>query len=63
MKNYLLENEIKEIRNKTGMSQKKFSEVTGIPKRTIENWESGKNKCTEYTIKLLRYYVDKELIK
>lgn len=63
MKNYLFKNEIKEIRKMTGMSQKKFSEETGIPKRTIENWESGNNKCPKYTIKLIKYYVDKELIK
>lgn len=59
----MIYSEIKEIRKKTGMSQKKFSEATGIPKRTIENWECGKNKCTKYTIKLIKYYVNKELIK
>ena len=59
----MIYNEIKEIRNRTGLSQQKFSGITGIPKRTIENWESGKNKCPTYTIKLIKYYVDKELKK
>ena len=33
--------DIKEIREKFGLSQAKLSFITGIPKRTIENWEGG----------------------
>ncbi len=32
---------IKEIREKFGLSQAKLSFITGIPKRTIENWEGS----------------------
>ena len=44
---------IKEIRKYTGLSQLKFSEKYGIPRRTIENWESGSRKCPDYVISLL----------
>lgn len=55
--------EIKNIRTRTGLSQQKFSELTGIPVRTLENWESGARSCPGYTVRLLEYYVEHELIK
>ena len=30
---------VKEIRTLTGLSQKKFAELYGIPWRTVQNWE------------------------
>ena len=33
---------IKELRESTGMSRKEFSEHTGIPVRTLEDWEAGR---------------------
>ena len=36
-------------RKKVGLSQAQLSELLGIPKRTIENWESGVNVPKEYT--------------
>ena len=56
---------IKEMRLLTGMSQTKFGEYFGIPKRTIENWESGsssKRKCPDYVIDLMKYKLIKEKI-
>lgn len=44
---------IKELRNFTGLSQRAFSDKYKIPKRTIENWESGKSKCPDYVRQLL----------
>ena len=32
---------IKEARNQVGLTQKQLSEWLNIPKRTIENWDSG----------------------
>ena len=32
---------IKELRESTGMSRKEFSEHTGIPVRTLEDWKRG----------------------
>lgn len=44
---------IKEIREYSGLSQKKFAGKYGIPVRSIENWESGARKCPEYLTSLL----------
>lgn len=39
---------IKELRITHGLTQKQLSEITGIPERTIQNWEGGQRKCPEY---------------
>lgn len=48
----------KEIRKIAGLTQKELSELTKIPKRTIENWESGKRVPPDWVLILLEYYVD-----
>jgi DNA-binding transcriptional regulator YiaG len=53
---------IKELRKKTGMTQKAFSEYFGIPRRTIEDWETEKRKCTPYLLDLMQYKLEKENI-
>lgn len=42
------ETTVRSIREKYQLTQQKLSEVTGIPKRTIENWESGKRTPPSY---------------
>lgn len=44
---------VKEIRTRTGLSQAKFAEHFCIPRRTVENWESGVNSCPPYVLRLL----------
>ena len=44
---------IKQLREFTGLSQKKFSEKFKIPVRTIQNWESGTNPAPVYTERLI----------
>lgn len=39
---------IKEIREKYNLTQKRLSELTGIPKRSIENWENGSRAVKDY---------------
>ena len=46
---------IKELRENTGMSRKEFSEHTGIPVRTLEDWEAGRRTPPEYIPRLLAY--------
>ena len=46
---------IKELRESTGMSRKEFSEHTGIPVRTLEDWEAGRRTPPEYIPRLLGY--------
>lgn len=44
---------IKEARKAAGLTQKQMSDEMGIPRRTIENWEAGKNKCPEWAERLV----------
>lgn len=50
----------KELRQQSGMTQHQFAEYFGIPRRTIENWEAGVNKCADYVIALMKYKLDHE---
>lgn len=51
-------NQIKEIRQRTGLSQAKFGEALGgIPLRTIQDWEGEKRKPSDWTVKLIEYRV------
>lgn len=44
---------VKDIRAHTGLSQAGFAQRHLLPRRTVENWESGVNTCPEYTKLLL----------
>lgn len=46
-------NAIKEARIKHGLTQKQLADLTGIPHRTIQNWEGGQNKCPDYVQRLV----------
>lgn len=48
---------IADIRNFTGLSQVKFGIHFGIPRRTIEAWESGQNDVAAYLACLLSWAV------
>ncbi len=48
---------IKELRECTGMTRKEFSEHTGIPVRTLEDWEAGRRRPPEYIPGLLAYQI------
>lgn len=50
-------NEIKELRRRTGKTQKEFGEVLGIPPRTIGNWETGTKSPPPYVIDLIAFYL------
>ena len=52
---------IKEIREHSDLSQAKFSEKYGIPKRSLENWESGSRKCPDYVVSLLERAVKADM--
>ena len=44
---------VKAIRAATGLSQAAFAQRFCIPRRTVENWESGTNTCPVYVRFLL----------
>jgi len=50
---------VKDIRAATGLSQRKFAEKYGIPRRTVENWEAGICRCPSYVLKLLEQAVER----
>lgn len=41
-------NDLKAARLAAGLTQQQMSDIFKIPKRTIENWESGMRKPPEY---------------
>mgnify|MGYP002626271258 CR=1 FL=1 len=44
---------IKELRAYYGLTQAELSNITGIPKRTIGNWETGERKPAPYIVGLI----------
>ena len=55
---------IKELRESIGMSRKEFSEHTGIPVRTLEDWEAARRTPPVYIPRLIAYQLKyEELMK
>ena len=46
---------IKELRKKTDMTQQEFGDYLGIPRRTIQNWETGDRTPPDYVVELIEY--------
>ncbi|MBF1023187.1 MAG: helix-turn-helix domain-containing protein [Lachnospiraceae bacterium] len=56
--------EIKKIRNSTGMSQKIFASYIGVSDKTVEAWEAGTNHPSGAASRLLSMIeMDKELTR
>lgn len=49
---------IKEIRTAHGLTQQAMSDITGIPKRTIENWEAGSRTPPAWLPKMISAFLD-----
>ena len=47
--------QIKALREAARMTRKQFAEYFGIPKRTVENWDSGTSSCPDYLRSLIEY--------
>ena len=46
-------NEIKEARQRVGLTQQQLADKFGIPKRTVENWDGGKSYPPKWAEQLL----------
>lgn len=46
-------NFIKAERINCGLTIKQVSEMTGVPYRTLQNWEAGVRKCPDYVERLV----------
>ncbi len=51
---------IKELRESIRMSRKEFSKHTGIPVRTLEDWEAARRTPPDYIPRLLAYQLKYE---
>jgi len=49
----LKEAPVREARKEVGLTQQRLSDISGIPKRTIENWEGGQRSCPDWTERLV----------
>ena len=46
-------NEIKDIRNKTGLTQVLFAKYLGVSTKTVEAWEAGRNQPSGSACRML----------
>lgn len=53
-------NEIKKLRQSTGLSQSKFAARFDIPTSTLQDWEHGRRKPPEYVINMIRKIIKYE---
>ena len=51
---------ITELREEVGENRKEFSVHTGIPVRTLEDWEAGRRTPPEYIPRLIEYQMKYE---
>ena len=51
---------ITELREGAGENRKDFSAHTGIPVRTLEDWEAGRRTPPEYILRLIEYQLEYE---
>ena len=51
---------IRELRESINMSRREFSSHTGIPVRTLEDWEAGRRTPPEYVPRLIAYQLKYE---
>ena len=51
---------IKELRKELGLSQAGFAEKWDIPKRTIEDWETGRREVKDYIVRMMYRIVELE---
>ena len=51
---------IKELRESVDMNRREFSEHTGIPVRTLEDWEAARRTPPEYILRLIAYQLKYE---
>lgn len=53
---------IRDLRNKLGITQSEFAQRYNIPFRTVQNWETGLRKPPIYIIELLNNRIEEDLI-
>jgi transcriptional regulator with XRE-family HTH domain len=55
-----LDERIKKTRMKYGLTQKQVSDITGVPHRSIQNWEGGQRSCPDYVTGMIVNILDQK---
>lgn len=55
-----LSERVKALRKRMGMTQQQFGDYFEIPRRTLQDWESGKRRIPAYLLKLMEFKVNEE---
>lgn len=55
-----IKDQVRELRNSTGMNRKEFCEYFGIPYRTVTEWERGTRKMPDYVLRMMAYQIKTE---
>lgn len=59
-----LSEELRKLREATGMNRKEFASYFDIPYRTVTDWELNNRKMPEYLLRMMEYQLRMEkLIK
>ena len=57
MSERMLQNDMKKLRESTGLNRKEFCAKYDIPYRTMTDWELGNRTAPAYVYRLLAYYI------
>lgn len=52
--------QIRELRESTGMNRREFCEYLDIPYRTVTEWERGTRKMPDYVLRMMAYQIRME---
>lgn len=55
--------QLKKLRESTGLNRTEFAKAQGIPLRTVEEWEAGRRKMPDYLLRLLSYKIQFEQLE
>ncbi|MDD2979757.1 MAG: transcriptional regulator [Hespellia sp.] len=55
-----VKDQVRALRESTGMNRKEFCAYFGIPYRTMTEWELGHRKLPDYVLRMMTYQVKME---
>lgn len=55
-----VKDQVRTLRESTGMNRKEFCAYFGIPYRTMTEWERGNRKLPEYVLRMIAYQIKME---
>ncbi|NLG05719.1 MAG: transcriptional regulator [Clostridia bacterium] len=55
-----IKDQVRGLRESTGMNRKEFCAYFGIPYRTMTEWELGHRKLPDYVLRMMKYQVKME---